>query len=208
MCQPAARVAEGTVTGNALTCRRLCVRCPAAARFVLSRSPVVRPFVALLLLAGSASLRAETRGWVLCMPGALRACHSVQVVTAPVLTGPVRSGTALALALRNLQVPHAIGRWGWSRLADPHLHAGGVTSRVPLVFGLPRVAPHEGGPWQYFDGSGMVTLNGVFSYPAGWVEGCAPSASPSLGTCGGKIVFDAMPTVFDSTEPNPAAFRP
>lgn len=175
---------------------------------MLLRSPVVRPVVALLLAASSASVRAETRGWVLCMPGALRSCHSVQVVTAPVLTGPVRSGTALALALRNLQVPHAIGRWGWSRLADPRLHARAVASRVPLVFGLPRVAPHEGGPWQYFDGSGMVTQNGVFSYPAGWVEGCAPSASPSLGTCGGKIVFDAMPTVFDSAVRDPAAMAP
>lgn len=58
---------------------------------------------AVLLGSASAAARADARSWAVCTPGALRSCHSISIQTTAVVTGGVRTGTAIVITLANLQ---------------------------------------------------------------------------------------------------------
>jgi hypothetical protein len=63
-----------------------------------------RIVTATALLAGLAGTgRADTTSWVLCTPGTFRSCHSVAIATSPIMSGSVRTGTVVTIAVTNLQ---------------------------------------------------------------------------------------------------------
>lgn len=168
----------------------------------------------LVLLASLAprAAQASSVGWVLCTPGALRACASMHLSTLPVLNAQnVRVGTAVVITVANLQGTNPHDNTAWSRI-NQFIFSRGASPASPaqaaFIFGVPQGNATLNTFWGYFDGAGGTSSQlSIFPYYVG-LGGCsATGPATTFTTCGGQLVFSiTTSTILDASEYNAAAF--
>lgn len=140
--------------------------------------------VALLVATAPSPAQADDRLWSLCTPGSLRSCQSVNLGTVPIFAGPTRIGTAVTIALTNLQgsgAPHTTSQV--SGLYQVYFTAP-VTTPIPVSVGFPAAtmtgAGASGGLTWLAVVTNAVTTGGTFA----WLEVRGPATSTTLlGGC-------------------------
>jgi hypothetical protein len=161
----------------------------------------------LLLLAGWEPVRAETRGWTLCTPGAFRSCQSVAITTTAVMSGSVRTGTSIVISVTNLQGSSPSDNTSFSSLGQVLFWAS-RSSPGPTVqeWDFPISGSLSGGAtgsstaaWEVYSGSGSyATIAGMN------VGGCSTAPGyASAYTCGaGAVVSFSFSTsaIFDAAD--------
>lgn len=179
------------------------------AAMTLTRRLAAAGLVALAALVPSAA-RASTVGWVLCTPGAFKSCHSMQLTTTPVMTGSVRTGTTVTIAVANLQGTHPLDNAPWSRLQQIIFQRGPSPASPALAFFINGVASGNAtysSFWGYFDGGGAPTSSlSIYPYYVG-LGGCSGTGPATVhSTCGGQLIFSIVtPTILDASEYTAAA---
>ena len=145
--------------------------------------------VAAALLAGvSAAGKAEMRGWTLCTPGSFRSCHSVALITTPIMSGGVRTGTTVTIQTTNLQGTEPSDNSGWSWLYQIYFWRNGPVAAdrsgtpglVPGVLG----GTAGGSPGATYLDYDFTVFPGSFANIYGMqVAGCNQGGLPA-STCG------------------------
>ena len=149
--------------------------------------------LALVLCAATTAAEASLRAWSLCTPGALRSCHSVSIATLPVISGGIRTGTAITISVTNLQ---------GSGLPNTSSLPTGLYQLVltgPITTPIQTTAPAQSAVMTGAGATGAlawqrITLNAAVGGLFAWIELRGIGSSPALlgGCTSGATIVGAM----------------
>jgi len=169
---------------------------------VAVKYPSLRLVMPLALLAASvtANARADVRAWSMCTTGGLKSCASVAITTVPVFTGLVRTGTAISIAVTNLQGSGEPNTSNVTTGLRQVIFLAPVPASIPVAIVTPGVAMTGAGAigslnWKVLATNALVgtstwawlelrTISGTINLLGGCAGGTVLGGTITANTCG------------------------
>lgn len=154
----------------------------------------------VLLAAATRPVFADTHSWTLCTPGSFHSCHSVALITTPVMTGDLRTGTQVTIQVANLQGSSPHDNTPWSRFVEVFFWMPPEAQQVqPFYDAYPWVAgsPSGGASGNASGVFAQVNLPGVgtYFYLSGLaLGGCNQAHGLPSYTCGDGVFSFSLST--------------